>query len=202
VPKWLFLLTRLQRRLWLTVALYSVAGVGTALVSATLARYVPADFPLKLGSEAVGDILTILASSMLAVATFSLTTLVTAYTSVVSNVTPHAAKLLVSDGAIRSSLGTFIGAFIFSVVGIIALHTGYYGAQGRVILFFNLDRSRPRRLGDAPLDRRAVESGPDRRRDRPGCGFDRQGLADPHRRRRLARAALPSAGGGGGRHHP
>lgn len=136
MPRWLFLLSRIQQRLWLTVALYSVAGVITALVSAELGRYVPGDFPLKLGSEAVGDILAILASSMLAVATFSLTTLVTAYTSVIGNVTPHAAKLLVSDGAIRTSLGTFIGAFIFSVVGIIALHTGYYGAQGRVILFF------------------------------------------------------------------
>lgn len=136
MPKWLFLLSRVQQRLWLTVALYCGAGVVTALLAAELGRYVPGDFPLKLGSEAVDDILTILASSMLAVATFSLTTLVTAYTSVAGNVTPHAARLLVSDGAIRTSLGTFIGAFIFSVVGIIALHTGYYGAQGRVILFF------------------------------------------------------------------
>lgn len=136
MPNWLFFLARLRQRLWLTVALYSALGLAAALLAAMLGPYVPSDFPLKLGSDAVDDILTILASSMLAVATFSLATLVTAYTSVVSNVAPHAAKLLVGDPGIRNALGTFIGAFIYGIVGIVAVHTGYYGAQGRVILFF------------------------------------------------------------------
>lgn len=136
MPNWLFHIVRNARQLWLTVALYCLAGVLAALLAARLGRYVPADFPLKLGSDSVDDILSILASSMLAVATFSLATLVAAYTSVVSTVAPHAARLLVSDGAVRNALATFVGAFIYAIVGIVALHTGYYGAQGRVILFF------------------------------------------------------------------
>jgi uncharacterized membrane protein len=136
MPNWLFILLQMRRRLWLTAALYSVIGVAAALVAAQFGRYVPADFPLKLGSGAVDDILGILASSMLAVATFSLTTLVAAYTSVVGNASSRAARLLVADGGIRNALATFVGAFIYSIVGIVALHTQYYGDQGRVILFF------------------------------------------------------------------
>lgn len=136
MPSWLFKLTQIAGRLWITVALYSALGFAAALAASLFAHLVPEDFPLKLGSDSVDDILTILASSMLAVATFSLTTLVTAYTSVVGATAPRAAQLLVSDGAVRSSLATFVGAFIYGIVGIIALHTGYYGAQGRVILFF------------------------------------------------------------------
>lgn len=136
MPRWLFHIVRRIRQLWLTVALYSLAGVLAALMAARFGRYVPADFPLKVGSDSVDDILSILASSMLAVVTFSLATLVAAYTSVVATVAPHAARLLVSDGVVRNALATFVGAFIYGIVGIVAVHTGYYGAQGRVILFF------------------------------------------------------------------
>ena len=136
MPAWLYLLTQLNRRLWLSAAAYSLLGLLAALLAAAFDQYVPSDFPLKVGSDSVDDILSILASSMLAVATFSLTTLVTAYTAVGASAAPRASELLVSDRAIRSALGTFVGAFIYAVVGIVALHTGYYGAQGRVILFF------------------------------------------------------------------
>lgn len=136
MPNWLFHFARLSRRLWITVAFYSALGFATALLAAEFAPYVPSDFPLKLGSDSVDDILSILASSMLAVTTFALTTLVAAYTSVIANLSPRAAPLLVADGTVRNALATFVGAFIYSIVGIVAVHTGYYGAQGRVILFF------------------------------------------------------------------
>lgn len=136
LPSWLFRLTQVTNRLWVTAALYSVLGLVAALLAALLDPLVPSDFPLKLGSDSVDDILSILASSMLAVATFSLATLVTAYTSVVGVTAPRAAELLVSDRSIRNALATFVGAFIYSIVGIVALHTNYYGAGGRVILFF------------------------------------------------------------------
>lgn len=136
MPEWLFRLVRLRNRLWFTVALYSALGFVAALAAAQFGHLVPGDLPLSLGSGAVDDILSIMASSMLAVTTFALASLVTAYTAVIGNAAPRAAELLVSDRAVRNSLATFVGAFIFSVVGIIALHTDYYGDQGRVILFF------------------------------------------------------------------
>lgn len=135
MPKWLFLLIGATRQLWLRVAAFTVLGLGAALLAAGLARWVPDDLALKIGTGAVDQVLSILASSMLAVTTFSLATLVTAYTAVASITTPRAARLLVSDGGGQSALATFIGAFVYSIVGIFALQTGYYGAQGRVILF-------------------------------------------------------------------
>lgn len=134
--QWLFSLSQAGRQLWLRVAAYSVLGLATALVAVVFRRWVPEDLALKIGTDAVDQVLSILASSMLAVATFSLATLVTAYTAVAALATPRAAKLLVSDGRGQGSLATFVGAFIYAVLGIFALRTGYYGAQGRVILFF------------------------------------------------------------------
>jgi uncharacterized membrane protein len=72
---------------------------------------------------------------MLAVTTFSLTAMVTAYSSASRVATPRATQLLVADPTSQNVLSTFIGAFVFSMVGIIALSTGYYGDQGQAILF-------------------------------------------------------------------
>ncbi|MEJ1268514.1 DUF2254 family protein [Pantoea ananatis] len=77
------------------------------------------------------NILNILASSMLAVTTFSLSTMVTAFGSATTHVTPRAMKLVVEDSTTQNVLATFIGSFLFSLVGIIALNMGAYGEQGR-----------------------------------------------------------------------
>ena len=49
--------------------------------------------------------------------------------------TPRASKLLIEDPTSQNALATFLGAFIFSLIGIIVLNTGFYGPEGRVILF-------------------------------------------------------------------
>ncbi len=43
--------------------------------------------------------------------------------------------LLDKDAATKLALATFIGSFLFSIVGLIVLKTGAYGARGRVVLF-------------------------------------------------------------------
>jgi uncharacterized membrane protein len=96
---------------------------------------IPESVSVKVGAEAVDNILNILASSMLAVTTFSLSIMVTAYGSATTNVTPRATRLVVEDVTTQNVLATFIGSFLFSLVGIIALNMGAYGERGRVILF-------------------------------------------------------------------
>ena len=49
--------------------------------------------------------------------------------------TPRATTLVMEDTTTQNALATFIGSFLFSLVGIIALSTGAYGTQGRVLLF-------------------------------------------------------------------
>ncbi len=135
LSKWRWRLRRFGRRLWVRASLFSLIAVATSLASIYLAPLVPDDLSDIVGSDAVDSILTILASSMLTVTTFSLTVMVTAYGAATSNATPRATKLLVEDATTQNALGTFLGSFLFSLVGIIALSTGLYGQKGRVILF-------------------------------------------------------------------
>ena len=133
--RWLFVIRRLGRKLWLRASLYAVLGVVTA-IAATLARgMVHEDFAARFGGESVVSILTILASSMLAVATFSLGAMVTAYTSVSQQVTPRVAELITGDETTQKSLSTFVGAFLYAIVGVTAVNAGYYGAEGRAVIF-------------------------------------------------------------------
>lgn len=125
----------LMRKLWVRAALIGLLGVAAAFASQALAPLIPASLSSKIGAEAADQILGILASSMLAVVTFSLSIAVMAFANAARNATPRATRLLQQDGTTQNVLATFIGAFLFSLVGIIGLNAGLYGAQERLILF-------------------------------------------------------------------
>ncbi|MDQ3287507.1 MAG: DUF2254 domain-containing protein [Pseudomonadota bacterium] len=126
---------QLTRKLWFRATLFSLLAVATALVGIALKPLIPDSISRGVGADAVDNILGVIASSMLAVTIFSLSTMVNAYVAASSNVTPRSIRLLTDDATAQNALGTFIGAFLFSLVGIIALSTGVYGAQGRLVLF-------------------------------------------------------------------
>ena len=136
IGRWQWLYALLTRRLWFRAGLYGVAAVVTALIAAFVSPLVPQDIPDVFGAESVEDILKIIATSMMAVATFSLGATVSALSSASGTATPRAAQLLVEDSTSQHIISAFIGAFIFSLVGIIALSTHFYGPGGRAILFF------------------------------------------------------------------
>ncbi|PZO88839.1 MAG: DUF2254 domain-containing protein [Micavibrio aeruginosavorus] len=135
MSRWIWIFKRFTGKLWLRASLYCLVAILTALASAYAKRFFPEDFSQKIGADAVDSILNIIASSMLAVTTFSLSVMVSAYSAATSNVTPRATKLLLEDETSHRALSTFIGSFIFSLVGIISLKIGLYGASGRVLLF-------------------------------------------------------------------
>lgn len=133
--RWRWVARLLFRRIWFRAALFSIFAVALALVAAFVAPYIPYDISTKIGSDAVDNILAVLASSMLAVTTFSLTAMVSAFSGASGTITPRATQLLVEDSTAQNALSTFLGAFLFAIVGICALSTGIYGKSGRVILF-------------------------------------------------------------------
>ena len=135
IARWRWALARLTKSLWFRASLFSLLGIATALIAIFFKGFVPASLPTQIGADAVDKILGIIASSMLAVTTFSLSTMVSAYSAASSGVTPRATTLVMEDSTTQNALATFIGSFLFSLVGIIALSTGAYGAQGRVVLF-------------------------------------------------------------------
>lgn len=135
LSRWRWVLRQVSRKLWVRVTLYCMGAIGISVAGILIEPYMPSHWTTDLGADAIDDILNILASSMLAVTTFSLTTMVSALSAATSNVTPRATKLLTADSTSQNVLGTFVGAFLFSLIGIIALSTGLYGRQGRFILF-------------------------------------------------------------------
>ncbi|MFN3673402.1 MAG: DUF2254 family protein, partial [Bosea sp. (in: a-proteobacteria)] len=128
--RWLWAVSQITRRMWFRASLFSILAVATALAAIVLAPSIPSDWPTKIGADAVDNILGIIASSMLAVTTFSLSTMVAAYAAATSNVTPRATRLVMEDTTTQNVLATFIGSFLYSLVGIIALSTGAYGGAG------------------------------------------------------------------------
>ncbi len=131
--KLLFL--RANKLLWVKATYFALLAIITAIASIYLGEFVPFDIFQKIGPDTVDTILNILASSMLAVTTFSLTTVVSAYAAATSSVTPRATKLLMEDSTAQNALSTFIGSFIFSLIAIIFLNSGMYDQKGRVVLF-------------------------------------------------------------------
>jgi len=135
MSRWAWILRKICSRLWIRASLYGIIAAITALSAIYLKQFIPADLSQRIGADAVDGILNIMAASMLSVTIFSLSTMVSAYGAATNNVTPRATKLLIEDKISQTALSTFIGAFIFSIVGIIALKTGAYGESGRLILF-------------------------------------------------------------------
>ncbi len=131
--QWLML--QLSRRLWVRATAFSLLGVITALLALLVKHYIPDTLPTRIGSDAVDALLQIIATSMLSVMIFSLSTIVSAYASATSSTTPRATQLLMADSTAQNALATFLGAFLFSLVGIIVLQTGQYGENGRVVLY-------------------------------------------------------------------
>ena len=130
-----FWLRERRNRLWVTPALASVVAVLLALAAAWVSRVVPEDTLPDIDRDTVQSLLTIVASSMLAVTTFSLSIMVSAFASAANGATPRATELVMGDEGTRSAIAMFLSAFIYAVVARVALGMGYYGSAGRFVLF-------------------------------------------------------------------
>ena len=130
-----FLLFSFKEKLWvkpLSLCLLSIAAVfASKLADGTaLAQHLP-----KVEQTSVETLLSIMASSMLVIATFSAGTMVSAYASASRSSTPRSVSLIISDDASQNALSTFVGAFIFSVVAITASSNNFFEDAGIFLLF-------------------------------------------------------------------
>lgn len=128
-----FLFGRLSGLLWIRPLVICVLSIGAAF-AARLADRLEIDVPV-LSSDSVESLLSIMASSMLVIATFAVGSMVAAYASAGNSATPRSFSLIVADDISKNALSTFIGAFIFSIVALVALKNGYYSIAGRFTLF-------------------------------------------------------------------
>ncbi|MDO5613658.1 MAG: DUF2254 domain-containing protein [Paracoccus sp. (in: a-proteobacteria)] len=131
----IFRLRDLSRTMGVRVTLFSLAGVALALLASWLGPLLPYDVPIQPASGSVDALLNVLAGAMLPVATFSVSIIVTAYGTATNNATPRATRLLSADPTAQTAVSVFIGAFMFSIVGIVGIAAGAYENGGRPILF-------------------------------------------------------------------
>ena len=108
--------------------------MATALIATWVTPFVPAWLTGRIRDGAARDILSILASSMLVVATFALGAMVTAFAAAAQSATPRATWVLIDDPFSQNVLSTFLGTFVFSMVGLVALSFGYYSPAGEAVL--------------------------------------------------------------------
>ncbi|MCK9505421.1 MAG: DUF2254 domain-containing protein [Porticoccaceae bacterium] len=130
-----FLLSRLRERLWVRPLVVCLLSVGAAFVAKIADETGLAQFVPEIAQGSIETLLSVMASSMLVVATFSVASMVSAYASASSTATPRSFGLVVADDVSQNALSTFIGAFIFSIVALTAVKNAYFGKAGLFILF-------------------------------------------------------------------
>ena len=124
-------LRRLATRVILIASL-AVIALGASVVTGPV---VPDRLIDALGVDSLDTILNILASSMLAVTTFSLSILTGAIQFASSSITPRTRLVLRDDTVTNMVLSNFVGAFVFALIGIILRATPFMGEAESAMLF-------------------------------------------------------------------
>ncbi|MEM7644598.1 MAG: DUF2254 domain-containing protein [Pseudomonadota bacterium] len=133
--KWLLtIFLRYYRNLGLRVSLYALLSLLTATLSPLTNAFLPSGITARLDFSSVMPVLTILASSMLAVSTFSLNIMVSAHRAAAETTTPRVHRILLEDTTTQSVLATFIGAFVYSLGSIILYRAGFYPEEAAVVV--------------------------------------------------------------------
>lgn len=130
-----FLVHRIRERLWLRPFMTGVLSVAIVFLAKAaddqdIGRRVPA-----ITQASIETLLAIISASMLVIATFAVASMVAAYASASSTATPRSFSLVISDDISQNALSTFVGAFIFSIVALIALQNDFYDRAGRFAVF-------------------------------------------------------------------
>ena len=134
LSKTYYRLRRLTRQLWIRSALIAMLALVSAVFSPVLSPLVPDRIADSLGPDPVVRILQILASSMLAVTTFSLSVMVSARQSASSQATPRAHQLLLEDHITQTVLATFLGAFVYALASLILVSIHLYSSKTVVVI--------------------------------------------------------------------
>ncbi|RAZ85772.1 DUF2254 domain-containing protein [Cereibacter johrii] len=127
--------SRIRRTLWFTPALYAVVALLVLSTAPLVGRMLPSGVNNLIGLDGVYDLLDVLSNSLLAVSIFSLGIMVSSLQAAAGAATPRARPLLTEDRTAQNAISTFLGGFIYGIVGLVGLSTNYYGDAAKVVLF-------------------------------------------------------------------
>lgn len=130
-----FVFSRIKQHLWIKPLVLCVLSVGATFLALLaddigLSRVLP-----EVSLKSVESLLSIMASSMLVIATFAVGSMVAAYASASAGATPRSIPLVIADDTTQNALSAFLGAFIFSIVSLIAVQNDLFDSAGRFSIF-------------------------------------------------------------------
>lgn len=135
VTKTEYILRELKSKLWLKPSIMGIAAVGWLSFAYMGGDLLPEKLQFGVKRDILLNLLGILASTMLTVATFSVSAMVGAFSAVSTTATPRATKIVMGDSSSQNALTSFLAAFIYAIVALVALSILEYGNNGRLLLF-------------------------------------------------------------------
>ena len=127
--------TQALRRFRIRVAGIALLSFVAVLAAKLIGPVLPQSLGDLVGAGAVDRLLDIMASSMLAVTTFSLSVVVTVQRAISSQWTPRANRIQLEDGSSQLVLATFIGAFVYALTSIVLRSAAVFDERDILVLF-------------------------------------------------------------------
>lgn len=130
-----FMVNRVRERLWVKPLFSSLLSVASVFLAKAADGSGLDDLVPVMTQDSVETLLSVMASSMLVIATLAVASMVSAYASASNTATPRSFRLIIADDVSQNALSTFIGAFIFSIVALTAAKNNYFANAGLFTLF-------------------------------------------------------------------
>ncbi len=130
-----YVLKEIRSKLWIKPAAMGLVAVAWVLFAYAGAAWIPEKLQFEVKRDILLNLLGILASTMLTVATFSVSAMVGAFAAVSTTATPRATRIVMTDRSSQNALTSFLSAFIYAIVALVALSILEYGNGGRLLLF-------------------------------------------------------------------
>lgn len=130
-----FFLRRIRERLWVRPLITAVLSVAIVFIAKVADDHDIDQRLPPITQASIETLLAIISASMLVIATFAVASMVSAYASASTTATPRSFTLIIADDTSQNALSTFVGAFIYSIVALLALQNDFYDRTGRFALF-------------------------------------------------------------------
>lgn len=131
-----FLFNRVGEKLWIKPLVACLLSIVIVFLVKKVEKFDYIGwFVPEIDTNSIENLLSIVASSMLVIATLAVGSMVSAYSSASSSTTPRSFPLVISDDKSQNALSTFIGTFIYSIIALMALKNDYYNQTGRFVIF-------------------------------------------------------------------
>ncbi|MCB9394787.1 MAG: DUF2254 domain-containing protein [Acidimicrobiaceae bacterium] len=129
---------RVRDSLWFAPATAAIGAIAICILAYLIGRTWQPGISVDISEDTLITVLALFASSMLTVATFSLSAIITSASNVAASTTPRASMQVVTDARGRVAISSFVAAFVYSVISILGLVALRFGRLGRLSLFVGL----------------------------------------------------------------